>query len=57
MTDATGLAEATLGLDRFRVLKVEEMASELAVTVETTIARYCRWQRRRRSPIDLLLCP
>ena len=35
MDDATGLAEALLGLDGFRVLSVEETSSELKVTVET----------------------
>ena len=36
MDDATGLAEALLGLDGFRVLAVEETPSEVIVTVETT---------------------
>ena len=36
MDDATGLAEALLGLDGFRVLGVEETPSEVIVTVETT---------------------
>jgi transposase len=36
MDDATGLAEALLGLDGFRVLAVEETTDELVVTVETT---------------------
>jgi len=36
MGDATGLAEVMLGLDGFRVLKVEETASEVMITVETT---------------------
>jgi len=36
MTDATGLAEALLGLDGFRVLEVTETPAELIVTVETT---------------------
>ena len=35
MDDATGLTEALLGLDGFRVLAVEETASEVVVTVET----------------------
>ena len=35
MDDATGLAEALLGLDGFRVLAVEETPSEVIVTVET----------------------
>ena len=35
MDDATGLAEALLGLDGFRVLAVEETPSEVTVTVET----------------------
>ena len=36
MSDATGLAEAMLGLDGFRVLEVRETSSEVVVTVETT---------------------
>ena len=36
MDDATGLAEALLGLNGFRVLAVEETSSEVIVTVETT---------------------
>lgn len=36
MGDATGLAEAMLGLDGFRVLEVAEDPSELVVTIETT---------------------
>jgi len=35
MDDATGLAEALLGLDGFRVLGVEETRAEVIVTVET----------------------
>ena len=37
MDDATGLAEALLGLDGFRVLAVEETSSEVIVTVATTV--------------------
>jgi transposase len=36
MSDATGLAEALLGLDGLRILDVVESAAELTVTVETT---------------------
>ena len=36
MADATGLAEALLGLDGFRVLAAEEIPSEVIVIVETT---------------------
>ena len=36
MSDATGLAEALLGLDGLRVLDVVESVAELVVTVETT---------------------
>jgi transposase len=36
MDDATGLAEALLGLDGFAVLAVEETRAEVIVTVETT---------------------
>jgi len=35
MDDATGLAEALLGLDGFRVLDVTESVDELVITVET----------------------
>lgn len=38
MSDATGLAEAMLGLDGFRVLDVSETADELVITVESTTA-------------------
>ncbi len=36
MSDGTGLAEALLGLDGFRVLEVVETEAEVVVTVETT---------------------
>jgi hypothetical protein len=36
MDDATGLAEALLGLNGFWVLAVEETLSEVVVMVETT---------------------
>lgn len=36
MDDATGLAEALLGLNGFQVLAVEETSSEVIVTAETT---------------------
>ncbi len=36
MCDGTGLAEALLGLDGFRVLDVREVPDELVVTIETT---------------------
>jgi transposase len=34
--DGTGLAEALLGLDGFRVLEVSESTDELTVVIETT---------------------
>ncbi|MBY0308395.1 MAG: ISL3 family transposase, partial [Phycisphaerales bacterium] len=37
MDDATGVAEAMLGLDGFRVLGVEEAAAELIIEIETTV--------------------
>ena len=37
MSDATGLAEALLGLDGFRVLEVSETPDEVCITVETTV--------------------
>lgn len=36
MSDATGVAEAMLGLPGFRVLAVEEMAAEVVIRIETT---------------------
>ncbi len=36
MSDGTGLAEALLGLDGFRVLEVAEAPDEVVITVETT---------------------
>jgi len=36
MSDGTGLAEALLGLDGFRVLEVTEMPAELVIEIETT---------------------
>lgn len=36
MDDATGLAEALVGLDGFRVLDVRENPDEVCITVETT---------------------
>lgn len=36
MSDATGLAEAMLGLDGFRVLEVDRTAAELVITIEST---------------------
>lgn len=37
MSDGNGLAEQMLGLDGFRVLKVDETATEVVITVETTV--------------------
>ena len=37
MDDATGLAEALLGLDGFRVLEVSESPDEVCISVETTV--------------------
>ncbi len=37
MSDGTGLAEALLGLDGFRVLDVSEEPDELVITIETTV--------------------
>jgi len=36
MTDGTGLAEAMLGLDGFRILEMVEDPDELVITIETT---------------------
>ena len=38
MSDGTGLAEALLGLDGFRVLEVSETPDELTVVIETMAA-------------------
>ena len=38
MSDGTGLAEALLGLDGFRILGVTEGAAEVVITIETTAA-------------------
>ena len=43
MDDATGLAEALLGLDGFRVLDVNETPAEVVVTVETTVDLVGLW--------------
>jgi hypothetical protein len=40
MDDATGLAEALLGLNGFRVLAVEETPSEVIVMVETMLTSW-----------------
>jgi transposase len=37
MADATGAAEAMLGLDGFRVLEVVQTASEVVIRIETTV--------------------
>ncbi len=37
MGDGTGLAEALLGLDGFRVLEVTETESEVIIDIETTV--------------------
>ncbi|MDP8992284.1 MAG: transposase family protein [Actinomycetota bacterium] len=36
MDEGTGLAEALLGLDGFRVLKVTETSREVVISIETT---------------------
>ena len=45
MGDGTGLAEAILGLDGFRVLAVDESSSE----VGSSPGQWCTKQRLRRS--------
>ncbi len=58
-TDGSGLAEALLGLDGFRVLSVHEEANEVVVAVETTSevvgCERCgtRAQAHDRMPIDI----
>jgi len=59
MSDGTGLAEAMLGLDGFRVLEVIETPDELIITVETTATVEgcrrcgCRAVPHERSPVDV----
>lgn len=59
MSDATGLAEAMLGLDGFRVVEVAETPDELTITVETTVmmtgCRRCgtRAEPHERRPVDI----
>jgi transposase len=59
MTDRTGLAEALLGLDGFRVLEVSEQPDELLISIETTLevvgCRSCgtRAEAQDRMPIDI----
>ena len=63
MDDATGLAEALLGLDGFAVLAVEETPSEVVVTVETTAdfvgCPTCgvRAEAKDRLRVDIGTCP
>lgn len=57
--DGTGLAEAMLGLDGFRVLAVTETATELVVEVETTGELVgcaecgCRAEAQDRRPVQV----
>ncbi len=59
MSDGTGLAEALLGLEGFRVLAVSEAEAEVVVTIETTLevvgCGRCgtRAQAQDRMPIDI----
>ena len=59
MSDGTGLAEALLGLEGFRVLEVTEDPDEVVITVETTVdvvgCRSCgtRAEAQDRMPIDI----
>jgi hypothetical protein len=59
MSDATGLAEAMLGLDGFTVLTVVEDPAELVITIETTaVVVGCstcgvRAQAQDRMPIEI----
>jgi len=59
MSDGNGLAEAMLGLDRFRVLDVAESPDELTITVETTTTiegcRRCgtRAEAHDRRPVEV----
>ena len=63
MNDATGLAEALLGLDGFRVLAVEETPSEVIVSVETVDdfvgCSSCgvRAEAKDRVRVDIGTCP
>lgn len=59
MSDATGLAEAMLGLDGFKVLDVREDAAELVITIETTtdvvgcVGCGVRAEAQDRMPIEI----
>ena len=64
MNDGTGLAEALLGLDGFKVLGVTEREHELAIAAETTASETGCWncgvladcQDRVRADIRDLAC-
>lgn len=47
MSDASGVAEAMLGLDGFRVLAVDETAAEVVIQIETSGAGRLSEVRRR----------
>ncbi len=57
MNDVTGLAEALLGLDGFRVLDVFETPQELVITIESTLDRVgCVRCGSQTAPRDLCVC-
>ena len=59
MDDSTGLAEAMLGLDGFKILSVVEGPDELVITVETAeVVVGCSWcgcraESQGRMPIQI----
>ena len=59
MNDGTGLAEALLGLDGFRVLAVSETPGELTIDIETTVdfmgcsACGTRAEAHERMPVEI----
>lgn len=58
MSDGTGLAEALLGLDGFRILEVTEGSDEVVVQIETIVEIVdcggcgARAQAQDRMPVD-----
>lgn len=50
MGDATGLAEALLGVDGFRALAVEETAAEVVIRIASEVANRCSAPDRSGRP-------
>jgi hypothetical protein len=56
MSDATGLAQALLGLDGFRVLEVSEGQDKLVITIEPT-SLSSRWSDVSASTAPVVIWP